>query len=77
MPDVLKAAIIHRSKLLDPGPASRWLHGWRPPRNDEGAALFRLDPPVSDHGDGLGRRQGLKSGLDFSIGVIRHSPHRG
>jgi len=77
MPDVLKAAIIHRSKRLDPGLASRWPHGWRPPRNDEGDAPLRPGPPVRVHAAGPGRCQGLKSGLDFSIGVIRHSPRRG
>jgi hypothetical protein len=77
MPDVLKATIIHQSKCLDTRPASRWLRGRRPPWNAEGDAPFRPEPPVRDHAGGLGRCQGLKSGLDFSICVIRHSPHRG
>jgi hypothetical protein len=77
MPDVLKAAIIHRSKRLDTGPASRWPPGWRQLWNAEGDAHFRPKPKVGDHACGFGRRQGLKSDLDFSIGVIRHSPRRG
>ena len=44
MPDVLEAAIIHRSKRLDPGLASCWPHGWRATRNDEGDASFRPGP---------------------------------
>ena len=77
MPDVLKAAIIHQSECLDTGPASRWPPGWRLPWRAVADALFRPEPPVKDHAGGLGRCQGLKSGLDFSIGVIRHSPHCG
>ena len=74
MSDVLTAAIIHQSKRLDTGLAARCPSGWRQPWNAESDSPFRLDPPVRDHADSFGRRQGLKSGLDFSIGLIRHSP---
>lgn len=67
---------IHRSKRLDPGPASRWPRSWRLPRNDEGDMPSRSGPPVRGQAAGPVRCQGLNSGLDFSIGVIWHSPHR-
>jgi hypothetical protein len=77
MPDVHTAAMIQRSSRLGTGFASRWPPEWRPPWNAEGEAPFQSEPPVRDHADGLGGFKGLKSGFDFSIGVIRHSPHVG
>jgi hypothetical protein len=77
MPDVLTTAIIHRSKRLGTRPASRWQLTRRQKRDNGEGAHFRPEPLVGDHAKGLGRRQGLKRGLDFSISVIRHPPHVG
>ena len=74
MPDVLTTAIIHMGKSLPCRLAERWSSKHR--QADGSGCTQAIGPkePAKIRSERLRVGQGMKSGLDFSIGEIRHSP---
>ena len=77
MPDVLTAAIIHPCKSLAYRLAECWESRPRQIEERGGAAEIWPEGLVKFRFNRLGWGQRMKSGLDFSIGEIPHSPRLG
>jgi hypothetical protein len=77
MPDVLTTAILHPRRSLACRLAERWPS--MPRRADERGGAPEIWPRdlVKARCKRLGRAPRMKSGLDFSIGEIPHSPRLG
>jgi hypothetical protein len=77
MPDVLTAAIIHRSKDLAFGSAERWAGMEGDGLRDEGATERGPKRRLPYRNGRSKAGQGLKSSVDVSKGKFRHSPRIG
>lgn len=77
MPDVLTTAIIHPSKSLKGRLAKRWSSTSRKAEERGGAPEIRPNELIQARFIRPGGNLRMKSGLDFSIGEIPHSPRLG